>query len=70
MEKGTHGVDEKRFSELDYAGQSRVINAQILVIEKSINAHITDADKFGKDKETVKRKCISLLNNLLEKIPN
>jgi hypothetical protein len=40
MKKGTHGIDEKSFEELDYAGQARTLNAQIIGIQKGLNAHI------------------------------
>ncbi len=38
--KGTHGELEQTFEELDLQGQSRVINAQIQILIKSIRANL------------------------------
>ena len=56
MEKGTHGKDEKSFEELDYAGQARTLNAQILGIGKGLKAHIRLGLAEGKKIEEVKDK--------------
>jgi len=56
MEKGTHGINEKTFEELSYSDQARSLNAQILVIEKAIKAHIRKGDSEGKDTSVAKTK--------------
>jgi len=64
MEKGTHGKKEQKFRELDFNGQSRTINATLLVLEKEMRFHIQES----KEKEKVKQKCIKLTERFLEKI--
>lgn len=54
--KGTHGIDEKSFEELDYAGQARTLNMQIQGIQKGINAHIRRGTSEGKDVEDMKER--------------
>jgi len=49
MEKGTHGVNEEKFSELSYVGQARSINTQILSMERALKAHLERGVKEGKD---------------------
>lgn len=49
MEKGTHGIDEKTFAELSFDGQAKSINAQILSVERALNAHIIRAKKEDKE---------------------
>lgn len=56
MVKGTHGKDEKSFEELDYVGQARTLNAQILVLSKGINAHLRRGVTEGKNIAEVKSK--------------
>lgn len=64
MEKGTHGINENSFEKLSYIDQARSLNAQIIVVEKAINAHLRKAQAEGKD--TVEAKCRYILQ--LERI--
>lgn len=74
MEKGKHGKNDLTFDKLDYVGQSRVINAQIQILVKSIKAHTRRAEKeklLGKknrDGKKTLQKCIDLLNNAITKL--
>lgn len=68
MEKGTHGVDEKKFGELDYLGQARSINAQILGLERALNAHFKKADSEGKNFSESKEKFKLQLERLIERL--
>ncbi len=49
MEKGTHGINEEKFSELSYVGQARSLNAQILSVERALKAHLKRGKREGKD---------------------
>lgn len=68
MEKGTHGKDEKSFEELDYAGQARTLNAQILGIGKGLEAHIrrgvAEAKDVKESKQKYKDQLIKIINSL------
>lgn len=68
MEKGTHGIDEKTFAELDYLGQARSLNAQILSIERALNAHFTRAKLEGRDVNESKAKYKVQLERLIEEL--
>jgi len=47
MKKGTHGTHEQTFEELDLQGQSRVINAQIQTLIKSIRANLRNPSSIS-----------------------
>jgi phage host-nuclease inhibitor protein Gam len=68
MEKGTHGNDEKTFEELDYAGQTRTLNAQIQVLQKGLKAHIRKGETENRDltemKYNYKEQLLKLVKNL------
>ncbi|MFK5879124.1 MAG: hypothetical protein QM478_06460 [Flavobacteriaceae bacterium] len=66
MEKGTHGIDELKFSELDYVGQARSLNAQILGLERALNAHFTRGEKESKNIIEAKEKYMLQLQRLLK----
>lgn len=55
MEKGTHGLDEKTFKELDYAGQARALNATILQVERAVKAHLKTAIEKKIDTSVLKK---------------
>ena len=65
MKKGTHGIDELKFSELDYVGQARSLNAQILGLEKALNAHIVRGNEEGKNTNETKEKYKTQLERLI-----
>lgn len=66
MKKGTHGLEEKSFEELSYAGQAKSLNAQILIIEKAIKAHVKRAQVEGKNIVEMKVKYLKQLNKLIK----
>lgn len=65
MEKGTHGIDEKTFSELSYADQARSLNAQFLSIERALNAHFIRGKMEDKDINETKGKYKMQLERLI-----
>lgn len=68
MEKGTHGIDELKFSELDYIGQARSLNAQILSLERALNAHIERGNEEDKNINETKEKYILQLERLIKRL--
>ena len=66
MEKGTHGINEEKFSELSYVGQARSINAQILSVERALKAHFGRGEKEGKDISETKEKYKLQLKRLIK----
>lgn len=66
MEKGTHGIDEQKFSELSYVGQARSINSQILSVERALNAHFVRGEKEDKDIKQTKEKYKLQLKRLIK----
>ena len=66
MKKGTHGKNEDTFEALNPQGQSRVINAQIQVLYKSIRANVRGLEPVKKQKR--KDICIKQLANCIAKI--
>ena len=68
MEKGTHGIDEKKFAELSYIGQARSLNAQILSTERALNAHFLRGDKEGKDINDTKEKYKLQLERIIKSL--
>jgi len=65
MKRG-HIDDTKTFEELNYAEQARSINAQIIIIEKAINANIRRATKEKRESPIGKR--IEQLEGLVERL--
>ena len=68
MKKGTHGKDEKSFEELDYIGQARSLNAQILVLKKALNAHFRKAQLEDKNNLEARLKYIKQLSKIIDNI--
>lgn len=68
MKKGTHGKDEKSFEELDYVGQARSLNAQIMVLKKALNAHVRKAQIDGKNNLEARLKYIKQLTKIIENL--
>lgn len=68
MEKGKHGKNEEKFEELTYAGQAKVLNAQILLIKKGFEAHFRKGKTLGKELEILetKKKYKNQLINLIK----
>jgi len=66
MEKGTHGINEKSFEELSYADQARTLNAQILGVQNTINAHLRKADSEGMDAIKSREKYIMQLERIIK----
>lgn len=68
MEKGTHGINEKTFEELNYADQAKSLNAQIQIIEKALNAHfrkgITESKDIASSKSKYKAQLVKIIGNL------
>jgi len=65
MEKGTHGINEKTFEELSYADQARSLNANILDLERALNAHLRKTLAKEKNVKEVKEKYILQLKRLI-----
>ena len=68
MQKGTHGIDEKSFGELDYAGQARTLNTQILGIGKGLKAHIRKGMSESRDISQMKEKYKRQLSKLIKSL--
>lgn len=68
MQKGTHGIDEKSFEELDYAGQARTLNSQILGIGKGLKAHIGRGISESRNVSEMKVKYIKQLSKLIKSL--
>ncbi len=66
MKKGTHGIDELKFSDLDFIGQARSINAQILSLERALNAHILRGKEEHKNINETKEKYKFQLERLIK----
>ena len=66
MEKGTHGKDEQKFAELDYVGQARSLNAQILSLERALNAHFKRGESENRSLDESKEKYKLQLERLIE----
>ena len=67
MEKGTHGQSENKFEELNLQGQSRVINAQIQVLQKSIKANLRKINTI-ENRNRRKSICVKQLEKCLANI--
>lgn len=65
MKKGTHGANEETFKELTYAGQARSINAQILSLERALNAHVIKGIEQDKNINETKEKYKLQLERLI-----
>lgn len=70
MEKGTHGINEESFEELDFAGQARAINGTARIIEKAIIAHLRRASTEKRDDAQIRQTYIGLLQRLICRIQN
>jgi len=68
MEKGTHGMNEESFEELDYASQAKTLNAQILGIERGLIAHMRKGENEGKKTKEAKEKYILQLRRIIENL--
>ena len=55
MKKGTHGLDQKSFEELDYAGQARTLDAQVQGFGKGLKAHIRRGKSENRDLSLMKK---------------
>jgi len=66
MKSPGHQDNIKTFEELNYAEQARSINAQIIIIEKAINANIRRATKEKRESPIGKR--IEQLEGLVERL--
>ncbi len=63
-----HKDDTKDFNELDFGEQARSINAHIVVLQRSIAAHLKRAESEGRDAGRVRDKCTNQLRRLLSRI--
>ena len=70
MEKGTHGINELKFSELSYADQAKSINAQILSLERALNAHLVEGANQEKEIKETAKKYKTQLERLTKKLNN
>lgn len=68
MEKGTHGKDEESFEGLGFSRQTKSINGQMRVIEKSIIAHIRRAETEGRDVTKTRKVCTAQLKCVMDRI--
>lgn len=66
---GLHGQDGRKFEELDFAGQARSINGQILSVERAIIAHKRRASEEAERDETeTLTKCIEQVSAMLQRL--
>jgi hypothetical protein len=70
MEKGTHGKAEKSFEELSFADQAKSLNAQIIVLEKAINAHLRKGGEQSKDIVASRSKYLLQLKKVIDNLEN
>lgn len=63
-----HKDDTKDFNELNFGEQARSINAHIVVLQRSIAAHLKRAESEGRDAGRVRDKCTSQLRRLLDRV--
>lgn len=68
MKKGTHGKNEKSFEELDYVGQARSLNAQIMVLKKALNAHSRKSQIEGRNDLETRLKFIKQLTKIIDNL--
>jgi hypothetical protein len=62
-----HQQDRKTFEELTFAEQARAINVRIVVLERSVTAHLRRARREGRDVHTVRAKCVNQVQRLLSR---
>jgi len=66
---GLHGQDGLTFEELDFAGQARSINGQVLNVERAVTAHVRRArDEAERDETETLTKCINQVSAMLERL--
>ena len=65
-----HSNDTLTFEELSYAQQASSISAQILSLEKAMNAHIRRAIQEDKNSSELRENLISQLQRLLNRFEN
>ena len=63
-----HKGDTKDFNELNFGEQARSINAHIVVLQRSIVAHLKRAESEGRDVVRVRDKCANQLRRLLARV--
>ena len=63
-----HKDDTKDFNELTFGEQARSINAHIVVLQRSIVAHLKRAEHEGRDASRVRDKCAGQLSRLLARV--
>jgi hypothetical protein len=63
-----HKDDTKDFNELNFGEQARSINAHIVVLQRSIVAHLKRAESEGRDMGRVRDKCANQLRRLLDRV--
>ncbi len=63
-----HKDHTKDFEDLTYAEQANSINAEMAYLPKAIRAHLRKAESEGRNKSTVRQKCINQVQRLLQRI--
>jgi hypothetical protein len=63
-----HKFDTKDFNELNFGEQARSINAHIVVLQRSIVAHVKRAENEGRNVGRVRDKCANQLRRLLARV--
>jgi len=63
-----HKDDTKDFNELNFGEQARSINAHIVVLQRSITAHLKRAEYEGRNVGRVQDKCTNQLRRLLARV--
>lgn len=63
-----HQGHTKTFEELTFSEQAKSINAQIVVLQRAIRAHIRRAGAEGRSQMEVGNKCRSQVSRLLARI--
>jgi len=63
-----HQNRTKTFEELTFAEQAKSINAQIVVLQRSIRAHVRRAMKEQRPKQITEAKCRAQVQRLLSRI--
>ena len=63
-----HQRDTRNFEELTFAGQAKAINIRIVILERSVRAHLRRAAQEGRDIRQVRQKCIGQVRRLLDRL--
>ncbi len=63
-----HQGDTKTFEELTFAEQAKAINIRLVVLERSVRAHLRRAASEGRSLNRVRQKCTNQVQRLLHRL--